>query len=50
MASITNLPGGIYCLDVGPTKSTNKKVKVEITNLPKLIFCSEKKVYQIDFA
>lgn len=49
MASIVNLPGGIYSLDIGPSKVGNKKIKVEINNLPKVVFCSGKKVYQIDF-
>ncbi|KAF2895757.1 hypothetical protein ILUMI_10417 [Ignelater luminosus] len=54
-SSINGLPGGIYCVDLGPLKKS-KKVKIdvpktkaaELMGLPRMAFVSGKKVYQID--
>lgn len=51
MASISGLPGGVYSLDMGPVKKVKKGDNPQaILSVPKVIFCSGKRIYQIDFS
>lgn len=52
---ITQLPGAVFSLDIGPlksrkeTKSDKYILKSDITSVPKVAFVSGKRLYQIDF-
>ncbi|CAG9865391.1 unnamed protein product [Phyllotreta striolata] len=58
---ITSLSNGVFCIDVGPgkkqkytrekehTEDVQIRMKSDITVLPKFIFLSGKKLYQMDF-
>lgn len=54
-ASINNLPGAVYCVDIGQPKKKQEKenkelyrTKSDITSLPKIAFVSTKKLYQVE--
>lgn len=52
---ISQLPGAVFSLDLGPlkarkeTKSDKYMVKNDITSVPKVAFVASKRLYQIDF-
>ncbi|XP_033225664.1 WD repeat-containing protein 5 homolog isoform X2 [Belonocnema kinseyi] len=52
ISGIKNLPGGVYSIDIGPISATQLKRSrpTDEIDLPKLAFCSDKAIFEIELS